>query len=71
MILRKQDHISDSDSIKGQQESYQGRLSSEIANGGGGRLREKLENLYKIQAEIEVDIEAVKRSLHLLGEDSP
>jgi hypothetical protein len=38
--------------------------------GDGGRLREKLDNLYKMRAEIEVDIEALKRSLDLLGEDS-
>ena len=42
-----------------------------MVTGGGGRLREKLENLYKMKAEIEVDIEALKRSLDLLGEDSP
>jgi hypothetical protein len=42
-----------------------------MVTGGGERLREKLENLYKIRAEIEVDIKALKRSLDLLGEDSP
>jgi hypothetical protein len=57
--------------MKGQQESYEGGSSSEMVTRGGGRLREKLENLYKMQAEIEVDIEALKRSLDLLGEDSP
>jgi hypothetical protein len=61
--------------MKGQQESYEGGSSSEMVTGGGGRLREKLENLYKMQAEIEaeieVDIKAVKRSLDLLGENSP
>jgi hypothetical protein len=57
--------------MKGQQESYEGGSSSEIVTGGGGRLRVKLENLYKMWAEIEVDIEALKRSLDLLGEDSP
>ena len=57
--------------MKGQQESYEGGLSSEMVTRGSGRLREKLENLYKMQAEIEVDIEALKRSLDLLGEDSP
>jgi hypothetical protein len=72
-ILRQQNHTSDS--MKGQQESYEGGSSSEMVTGGGGRLREKLENLYKMQAEIEaeieVDIKAVKRSLDLLGENSP
>jgi hypothetical protein len=42
-----------------------------MVTGSGRRLREKLENLYKTRAEIEVDIEALKRSLDLLGEDSP
>jgi hypothetical protein len=42
-----------------------------MVTGGGGRLREKLENLYKKRVEIEVDIEALKRSLDLLEEDSP
>jgi len=41
-----------------------------MVTGGGGRLREKLENLYKTRAEIEMDIEALKRILNLLGEDS-
>jgi hypothetical protein len=68
-ILRQQSHTSDS--IKGQQESYEDGSPSEIVTGGGGRLKEKLENLYKTRAEIEVDIEALKRSLDLLGEDSP
>jgi hypothetical protein len=57
--------------MKGQQESYEGGLSTEMVTGGGGRLREKLENLYKMRAEIEMDIEALKRSLDLLGEDPP
>jgi hypothetical protein len=57
--------------MKGQQESYEGGSSSEMVTKGGERLREKLENLYKMQAEIEVDIEALKRSLDLLGEGSP
>ncbi|KAH7330054.1 hypothetical protein BKA65DRAFT_480217 [Rhexocercosporidium sp. MPI-PUGE-AT-0058] len=68
-ILRQQNHSSNS--MRGQQESYEGGSSSEMVTGGGGRLREKLENLYKMRAEIEVDIEALKRSLDLLGEDSP
>ncbi|KAH7379645.1 hypothetical protein BKA64DRAFT_229682 [Cadophora sp. MPI-SDFR-AT-0126] len=67
-ILRQQNHTSDS--MKGQQESYEGGSSSKMATGGGERLREKLKNLYKIRAEIEVDIEVLKRSLDLLGEDS-
>jgi len=58
-------------SILRQQESYDDGSSPEMIIGGGGRLREKLDNLYKMRAEIEVDIEAVKRSLNLLGEDSP
>jgi hypothetical protein len=75
-ILRQQNHTSDS--MKGQQGPYEGGSSSETVTGGGGRLRTKLENLYKMRAEIDVaaseidvDIEAVKRSLDLLGEDSP
>ncbi|CZR66696.1 uncharacterized protein PAC_16597 [Phialocephala subalpina] len=68
-ILRQQNHTNDS--RKGQQESYEGRSSPEMVTGSGRRLREKLENLYKTRAEIEVDIEALKRSLDLLGEDSP
>ena len=67
-FLRQQNHTSDS--MKGQQESYDGGPSSEMVTGGGGRLREKLENLYKMHAEIQADIEALKRSLDLLGEDS-
>ncbi|KAH8682884.1 hypothetical protein BGZ60DRAFT_524229 [Tricladium varicosporioides] len=67
-IFKQQNHSSSS--MKGQQESCEGRSSPEIVTGGGGRLREKLENLYKVRAEIEVDIEALKRSLDLLGEDS-
>jgi hypothetical protein len=55
----------------GQEESYEGESSPDMATGGGGRLREKLENLYKMRAVIEVEIEALKRSLDLLGEDSP
>jgi hypothetical protein len=39
--------------------------------GGGGRLREKLENLYEMRAVMEMDIEALERSLDLLGGDSP
>jgi len=57
--------------MKGQQESYEGGPSPEMVTGGGGRLREKLENLYKMRAEMEVDIEALKRSLDLLGDASP
>jgi hypothetical protein len=38
-----------------------------MVTGGGGRLREKFENLYKMRAEIEMDIEALKRILDLLG----
>jgi hypothetical protein len=34
---------------------------------GGGRLREKFENFYKMRAEIKVDIKALKRILDLLG----
>ncbi|KAH8598583.1 hypothetical protein B0O99DRAFT_44914 [Bisporella sp. PMI_857] len=67
-ILRQQNHTNYS--MNGQQESYKGGSSSEMVTEGGGRLKEKLENLYKMRAEIEVDIEALKRSLDLLGEDS-
>jgi hypothetical protein len=56
--------------MKEQQESHVGRSSPEMVTGGVGRLREKLENLCKIRAEINVDIEAVKKSLDLLGEYS-
>jgi hypothetical protein len=34
-------------------------------------LREKLENLYKMRGEMEVDIKALERSLDLLRKDSP
>ena len=68
-ILEQQNHTSDS--MKGQQESYEGGSSPEMATGGGGRLREKLENLYKMRAEMEVDIKALERSLDLLRKDSP
>ena len=72
-ILRQQNHTSDS--MRGQQESYEGGPSSEMVTGSGEMLREKLENLYKMRAEIEVeievDIEALKRSLDLLAGDSP
>jgi hypothetical protein len=57
--------------MKGQQESYEGGSSPEMVTGGGGRLREKLENLYKMRAEMEVDIKALERSLDLLRKDSP
>ncbi|KAL5325693.1 hypothetical protein ACEPPN_006823 [Leptodophora sp. 'Broadleaf-Isolate-01'] len=66
-ILRQQNHTSDN--MKGQQESYEGGSSSKIVTKVGERVREKLENLYKMQAEIEVDIDALRRSLDLLGED--
>lgn len=69
LILGQQNHTSDS--MKGQQESYKGGSSSEMVTGGGGRLIETLENLYKMREKIEADIEALKRSLDLLGEDSP
>lgn len=57
--------------MEGQQESYEDGLSPEIATGGGGKLREKLEYLYKVQEEIAEDIKALERSRDLLGEDSP
>jgi hypothetical protein len=47
-ILRQQNHTSES--MNGQQESYDGGASLEMVTGGGGRLREKLENLYKMFA---------------------
>jgi hypothetical protein len=68
-ILEQQNHTSNS--MKGQQESYEGGSSPEMVTGGGGRLREKLENLYKMRAEMEVDIKALERSLDLLRKDSP
>ena len=61
--------------MRGQQESDEGGPSSEMVTESGKMLREKLENLYKMRAEIEVeievDIEALKRSLDLLAGDSP
>ena len=68
-ILGQQNHTSDN--MKGQQESYEGGSSSKMATWDGERLREKLESLFKRRAEIDVDIEAVKRSLDLLREESP
>ncbi|RDW64094.1 hypothetical protein BP5796_10596 [Coleophoma crateriformis] len=68
-IPRQQNHTSDD--MTGEQESYESGSSADMATGGGRRLREKLENLYKMRAEIDLDIKALKRSLHLLGEDSP
>ncbi|ERF72194.1 hypothetical protein EPUS_02081 [Endocarpon pusillum Z07020] len=68
-ILRQQNHTGAG--MKGQQESYEGGSFWEMATGGGGGLREKLENLYKMRAEMEVDIEALERSLALMGENFP
>ncbi|RDW77157.1 hypothetical protein BP6252_05210 [Coleophoma cylindrospora] len=67
-IPRQQSYTSDN--MKEKQESYESGSSADMAT-GGGRLREKLENLYKIRAEIDLDIETLKRSLNLLGKDSP
>ena len=50
--------------------SYEGGFSPEMVVGDSERLREKLEKLHKKRMEIDVDIDAVKRSLDLLGEDS-
>lgn len=44
-----------------------------MANGDRGRLREKLEYLCSMKAEVvaefEADIDALRRSLHLMEED--
>ncbi|KAF7508332.1 hypothetical protein GJ744_009323 [Endocarpon pusillum] len=66
-ILRQQNHTGDG--MRGQQKSYEGESSLEMITGVGGRFREELENLYKKRAEIDVDIEALKRSWALVGEN--
>jgi hypothetical protein len=45
-------------------------ISGDVANASGGRLREELERLCALRGEIDGDIEALKRTLDILGESS-
>jgi hypothetical protein len=42
-----------------------------MARASGGRLQEKLENLYALRVEIDSDIEALKRVADILEDPSP
>ena len=68
-ILEQQNHTSDS--MKGQQESYEGGSFSEMVTGDGRRLKEELDNLYQMRAEMEVNIKALERSLDYLRKGPP
>jgi hypothetical protein len=46
-------------------------MTMDVGRNSGGRLREKLERLCKLRAEIDGDIEALKRTLDILRESSP
>jgi hypothetical protein len=43
----------------------------DMARASGGRLQEKLENLYALRVEIDSDIEALKRVADILEDPSP
>lgn len=55
-----------------QEVGHENRSFAEMTTASGdGRLKEKLENLYKMRAENEGNIEALERALKFLGGDSP
>jgi hypothetical protein len=54
--------------MKRQQAAFVDDSIIDVVPGQNGRVREKLEHLYSMRAEIEADIQALKRSSNILGE---
>lgn len=66
-IFKQQNYINKN--INKQQKSYNNRLFLKIAIRGGGRLKKKLDNFYKMQAIIKIDIITLKKNLNFLKEN--